>query len=70
MQYFLEKCQMLVQGKMEVAADDRGHIAVVKDGNTVIHLAMVLSAEDLHEEVKEFPIPFVHWLRLQFWPTR
>lgn len=74
-QYFLEKCQKFVQGKVETAVDDRRHDAVDKDGDTVVHLAMALSAKDLHEQVKKecpegTPIPSVQWLRLQFWPTR
>ena len=48
---------------------------LAKDGESVTHLAMAISARDLHEQiVKSCPegtaIPSVQWLRLQFWPKR
>ena len=65
---FLEKCQGFVQGKIETAVDDRHHDTVDSDtGESVVHLAMALSANDLHEQVRKecptgTPIPSVQWL--------
>lgn len=72
---FLTRCQAFVQGKIETAVDDRRHDPVDKDGESVVHLAMAMSARDLHEQIsKECPegtaIPSVQWLSLQFWPSR
>ena len=72
---FLNKCQELVQGRIETAVGDRRHDSIDESGETVVHLAMAMSAQDLHEQVKKVcpegtPIPSVQWLRLQFWPTR
>lgn len=72
---FLTRCQDFVKSKIESAVDDRRHDAVSKDGESVTHLAMAISARDLHEQiVKSCPegtaIPSVQWLRLQFWPKR
>lgn len=72
---FLTKCQEFVQKKIETAVDDRRHDPVDKDGEAVTHLAMAMSARDLHEQIKAecpegMPIPSVQWLRLQFWPSK
>lgn len=72
---FLSRCQDFVKSKIESVVDDRCHDAVSKDGESVAHLAMAISACDLHEQVvKSCPegtaIPSVQWLRLQFWPKR
>ena len=72
---FLQKCQEYIQGKIETAVDDRRHDNVTDNGETVVHLAMAMSARDLHAQVKEecaegTPIPSIQWLRLQFWPNK
>lgn len=72
---FLTRCQDYVKSKIESVVDDRRHDAVSKNGESVTHLAMAISARDVHEQVaKSCPegtaIPSVQWLRLQFWPKR
>ena len=72
---FLVKCQEFVSSKIETTVDDRRHDPVAADGEVVTHLAMAISARDLHEQVaaecdESIAIPSVQWLRLQFWPSR
>ena len=72
---FLTRCQEFVKAKVETVVDDWRHDQVDEDGQAITHLAMAMSARDLHEQVaKECPegtaIPSVQWLRLQFWPNR
>ena len=72
---FLQKCQDFIKGKVETAVDDRRHDNVTNNGESVVHLAMAMSARDLHEQVKKqcpegTPIPSIQWLRLQFWPNK
>ena len=66
--YFFQKCQELLQGKIETAVDDMRHNNIDSDGESVVHLAVAMSAKDLHEQVEESPkgtpIPSVQWLRL------
>ena len=72
---FLTRCQEFVKAKVETAVDDRRHDQVDEDGQAITHLAMAMSARDLHEQVAKectegTAIPSVQWLRLQFWPNR
>lgn len=72
---FLQTCQDFIKGKVDTAVDDRRHDNVTDNGESVVHLAMAMSARDLHEQVKEqcpegTPIPSIQWLRLQFWPRK
>ena len=54
--YFLQKCQELLQGKIETAVDDRRHDNIDSDGESVVHLAVAMSTKDIHEQVKkEYP---------------
>ena len=69
---FLEQCQSYIQTSIETSVSDRRHDTVV-DGDVVTHLATALNAPNLHNEVAKrcpdgTPIPFVQWLRWQFWP--
>ena len=49
---FLTRCQEFVKAKVETAVDDRRHDQVDEDGRQAItHLAMAMSARDLHEQV-------------------
>ena len=66
-----------VDNKVEITADERRHDNVTNDadGNTstVSHLAMAISAPDIHRQISAtlpevVPIPSVQWFRLQFWP--
>ena len=55
--------------------NDRRHDNVTNNGESAVHLAMAMSARDLHEQVKKqcpegTPIPSIQWLRLQFWPNK
>ena len=70
-----DKMPSLCSRQSRNSVDDRRHDAVDKDGESVVHLAMAMSARDLHEQIsKECPegtaIPSVQRLRLQFWPSR
>ena len=72
---FLVKCQEFVTTKVETAVDDRRHDPIADDGEAVTHLAMAISARDIHEQVaaecdESIAIPSVQWLRLQFWPSK
>ena len=72
---FLQKCQDFIKGKAETAVDDRRHDNVTNNEESVVHLAMAMSARGLHEQVKKqcpegTPIPSIQWLRLQFWPNK
>ena len=72
---FLQRCQRFIQGNVDTAVDDRRHDAVDENGDSIVHLAMAMSVNNLHEQVKQAcpegtAIPSVQWLRLQFWPTR
>ncbi len=72
---FLSRCQDYMKSEIETAVDDRRHDPVAEDGQSVTHLAMGISARDLHAQVvKSCPegtaLPSVQLLRLQFWPTR
>lgn len=74
-QIFLQKCQEFINGKLETAVNDRRHDHVTASGESVVHLAMAISARYLHDQVASqceegTPIPSVQWLRLQFWPNK
>ncbi len=72
---FLEECQLYIASAVETAVDERRHDTVDKNGQVITHLACVLSARDLHDEVSkrcppDTPIPSLQWLRYQFWPRK
>ena len=52
---FLEACKKFIDSKVETAADERRHDNVSNDADentlTVTHLAMAISAPDLHRQI-------------------
>ena len=74
---FLQACKAFIDAKIDTAADERRHdnVGIDSEGNTlsICHLAMAISAPDLHRHVSNtlpdgVPIPSMQWLRLQYWP--
>ena len=51
----MKACRKFIDGKLETAVDDRRHDNVAKDDDgktlSVTHLAMAISAPDLHRQV-------------------